>query len=565
MTSPAAVSERGRATRRSRTEAALESLTRLWREAGGPDSGAALACTGSLARGELGPRSDLDLVLVHDGSNRRIGDLADRIWYPLWDSEFTLDHSVRTVEECRRAANDDLSVAAAMLDLSPVAGDFSLVHKGIRQLGDDWRANARKRLPEVLDQVRGRHQRFGTISELLEPDLKQSAGGLRDMGVLRAITTSWLADRPHGATDRANEWLLDVRDEVHRVTGRPRTHLFLADQDEIAEATGCADADDLLSRVYNASRTLSVALQQTLRRAGQSQRARLRRPGPRRPELTPRGHGLYVSDGEVVLGRGADPHDELLALRAAVIAAEGSPTTGGEPLAVSPATLTRLAALPEPAAPWSARGRALFTELLASPHLVGVWNSYDLAGMVDAWIPCWEGIRDRPQRNSLHRHTVDRHSLETVLQAQPLLGSVRRPDLLLLAALLHDVGKQCPGGDHGRTGAELAGPVLTRLGLLPSDRDTVVGLVRHHLTLAELATGRDISDPRTAAELAGTVGHDLDRLGLLAALTEADARAAGPRTWSTGRAALIHDLVRRTVEAITAAPSTSTPAESSAR
>lgn len=563
--STAAFSERGRRQRRSRTEDTRASLEQLWSAAGGPDTGAALACTGSLARGELGPHSDLDLVIVHDGSDRRIAELADRIWYPLWDSEFTVDHAVRTVAECRRAANDDLSVAAAMLDLSPVAGDFSLVNKGVRQLGDDWRANARKRLPEVLDQVRLRHQRFGTVSELLEPDLKQSAGGLRDMGVLRAITTSWLADRPHGATDRANDWLLAVRDEVHRVTGRARTQLFLADQDEIAEATGCADADDLLARVYHASRTLSVALEQTLRRAGQSQRARLRRPGPRRPELTPRGHGLYISDGEVVLGRGADPQDSLLALRATVIAAEGTGPLPGEPLTISPSTLSRLAALPPVPAPWPARARALLAELLAAPHLVSTWNGYDLAGVIDAWIPCWQGIRDRPQRNGLHRHTVDRHSLETVLQAAPLIGSVSRPDLLLLAALLHDVGKQSPGGDHSEAGAALAGPVMTHLGLSEADAHTVVELVRHHLTLADLATSRDISDPATAAELAGVVDGSLDRLRLLAALTEADARAAGPRTWTTGRAALVHDLVRRTVEAITAAPSTSTPASSSAR
>lgn len=551
------------AARRARAGRTIDWLTDLWDEVGGPSSGAALACTGSLARGELGPHSDLDLALIHDGKDRTIPALAERLWYPLWDSKYSVDHAVRTVDQCRRAASDDLSVAAAMLDLCPIAGDFTLVHKGIRQLGDDWRANARKRLPEIVNQVQARHQQFGNISELVEPDLKQAKGGLRDMGVLRAITISWLADRPHGPVDRANDWLLTVRDQVHEVTGRPRAHLFLADQDEIAERLGLSDADSLLTSVYHASRTISAALDLTLRRAGQSQRARLRRPGPRRPELSPQGHGLHLSDGELVLGRGANPEDPLLTLRAAVVAAGDA--TAPFPAALSATTLAHLAELPAPPRPWPEEARTLLVKLLDSPHLLQTWNALDLGGIIDQWIPCWAGIRDRPQRNSLHRHTVDRHSLEVVRQARRLTVSVSRPDLLLTAALLHDIGKQQGGPDHSLDSVALAGPVLTDLGLSTQDRHSVLQLIRHHLTLADFATRRDIADPETARALAHVVENDLDQLALLSALTEADARAVGPRTWSTGRAALVHDLVRRTVEAITAAPSTSTPAAASAR
>ena len=516
----------------------------LWQEVEGPMHGVALACTGSLARQESGPLSDLDLIVLHDPGleTAEVARLAERLWYPIWDSGLALDHSVRSVKECRQVASRDLTVAGALLDLSPIAGDLDLVRRAGRQLAEDWRANARKRLPEVLNHIADRHERFGELAQMLEPDLKEAKGGLRDMSVLRAVTVSWLADRPHGAVDEAYAFLLDVRDTLHLVTGRPRNVVVQHDQAELAARLGFIDSDELLSRIGTASRRVSSATDDTLRRAGQSQRMRLGRRR-RRPELVPLHQGVYAHDGEVVLGpmRGGSETDEvLLPFRAAASSAT-------QDLPLSPVTARRLAALPGPPQPWPAVARAEFVTFLRGPGLVRTWDTLDLAGVIDLWLPEWAAIRDRPQRNPLHRHTVDRHSLETVREAARLLDRVPRPDLLLVGALLHDLGKRPGVSDHSAEGACLSGAVAERMGWPAGDARTLEILVAEHLTLMALATGQDPTDPATARRLADAVGHQSVTLQLLAALTEADARAAGSRTWTTCRAALMKKLVVRTL------------------
>lgn len=523
-------------------------LADLWAGTGAPDRGLALACTGSLARQESGPLSDLDLIVLHDPSVKPavVGPVAERLWYPIWDSGLSLDHSVRSVKQCRQVASADLNVAGAMLDLAPVAGDAELVRKAVRQLAEDWRANARKRLPELLAHIEERHQRFGELAQMLEPDLKEASGGLRDMSVLRAMTASWLADRPHGAVDEAYSFLLDVRDALQFVTGRPRNVLVKQDQTEVATRLGFGDADELLSRIGTSARRVSTATFETLRRASQSQRMRTGRRGPRRPELVPLHPGLYAHDGEVVMGpaRGGTAEDGvLLPFRAAE-------TSARTQLPLSPVTARKLAELPAPPTPWPAPARRLFSQFLAGPGLLDTWNTLDLAGVIDLWLPEWAAIRDRPQRSPLHRHTVDRHSLETVLEATKLADHVPRPDLLLVGALLHDLGKRPHVPDHSAEGARLLRPVTTRMGWPAEDARTLEILVAEHLTLMALATGRDPDDPSTTHRLAHVVEHRPGTLRLLAALSEADARAAGPRTWTTVRASLMKDLKARTIALI---------------
>ena len=537
--------EAGSTERAERSRRTTGWLAELWAGVDAPTEGVALACTGSLARREPGPQSDLDLIVLHAPGidPGRVAAIADGIWYPIWDSGTALDHAVRSIKQCRQVAAADLNVAGALLELSPVAGDAELVRRAVRQLAEDWRANARKRLPELVLQITARHELSGELAQLLEPDLKEAKGGLRDMSILRAMTGSWLADRPHGAVDAAYHLLLDVRDTLQEVTGRPRNLLTLNDQDEVADRLGLADADELLTRVGHAARQISAATDATLRRAGQSQRARLARRGPRRPELTPLHPGLYAHDGELVLGpvRGGPPDaDELVPLRAAALSATRE-------LPLAPVTARKLAELPAPVAPWSAEARELLVELLSGPGLLHTWNALDLAGVIDGWLPEWAGIRDRPQRNPLHRHAVDRHSLATVLEAQQLVGRVQRPDLLLLAALLHDIGKRAGAADHSSEGARLVRGVAQRLGLPGAEAGLLELLVGEHLTLMALATGRDTTDPATAAQLGHRVREDPETLRLLAALTEADSRAAGPRTWTSGRASLARDLTHRTL------------------
>ncbi|MGN6414448.1 [protein-PII] uridylyltransferase [Flexivirga sp.] len=516
-------------------------LTQVWQEAQPPAAGVALAVVGGIARGDSGPLSDYDVVLLHDGRGPHdLPGFADRVWYPLWDKGIRLDHSVRTPKQCRATAADDLTAAIGLLDIEHVNGDPLLVAQVRQDIAHDWRANSRRRLPELLESVQTRHRRHGDLTHDLEPDLKEAAGGLRDMTVLRALAATWLADRPHGAVDTAYARLLDVRDALHVVTGRGRDRLTRQEQDAVAALLGDDDADALLTSVVQAGRAIAHALEDTARRAGQSQRARTLRTGPRRPVLHPLGHGLYRHDGEVVLGRrevgGGGP---LTVLRAA-----GAAARHGLPL--GPATVANLTdPMPVPPAPWPEQVRETFVDLLAAgAGLPQVWETLDLAGVVGAWLPEWAAVRSRPQRNPVHRHTVDRHLVETVVRAAALRHRVRRPDLLLVAALLHDIGKIAGVHDHAVEGAPVAGNVARRMGYPPEDVRTVELLVREHLTAVDLATRRDPDDPATVHALVTAVAERADLLELLVALTEADALAAGPQAWTAWRAELVHRLAQ---------------------
>lgn len=522
-------------------------LAELWQDATSatpvPDDGVALAIVGGIARSDSGPLSDFDLVLLHDGRSltaSAIGELADRIWYPLWDKGVRLDHSLRTPKECRAVASEDLTAAVGLLDIEHAAGDQLLVAQVRQSIAHDWRSNARKRLPEVVESLRTRHERHGDLAHELEPDLKEAAGGLRDMTVLRALASSWLADRPHGGVDAAYDRLLDVRDALHLVTGRGRDRLTRQDQDAVAALLGEPDADALLTSVVQAGRTISYALDGTARRAGQSQRARTLRSGPRRPVLHPLGHGLYRHDGEVVLGaREMDRRGPLMLLRAAT-------ATARLEMPLGPSTVTNLTQpLPLLAEPWPEEVREAFVDLLATgAGLTQLWETLDLTGVVGAWLPEWAPVRSRPQRSPVHRHTVDRHLIETVVRAGALRDRVPRPDLLLVAALLHDIGKIAGVHDHAAEGAPVARNIARRMGFVADDVEIVDLLVREHLTVVDLATRRDPDDARTVAVLVAAVEERLDILELLVALTEADALAAGPKAWTSWRAELVLRLAQ---------------------
>ncbi|MFN8096983.1 MAG: [protein-PII] uridylyltransferase [Dermatophilaceae bacterium] len=526
--------------------AAISDYTRTWLQevwttasGGRATPGLALAAVGSLGREEPAPLSDLDLVLLHDGRSTPTGDLvtfADRLWYPIWDAKLRLDHSVRTLAECRSVASNDLSAAVGLLDIAPVAGDTQLVAAIRSTLAHDWRSNARKRLPLLTEDVRARHARHGELSQSIEPDLKEARGGLRDMTILRALVAAWLTDRPHGPVDAAYGRLLDVRDALHVVTGRGRDRLGREDHDAVAALLGYADSDALLTMVSSSGRTIANAVEGTMRRAGQSQRARTLRVGPRRPQMTSLGYGVYEHDEEAVLS-GVRTSDPLLPLRTAAVAAQA-----GLPLA--PQTLANLAEAPDLPIPWPELARDLFTDLLAAgPGLIPVWEGLHSVGLIDRWIPEWAAVDSRPQRSPVHRHTVDRHLLECVVEAGTMVRDVARPDLLLLAALLHDIGKVDGAHDHSHEGAGRTTGILARMGVSSADAAIVTRLVREHLTLIGLATRRDLADPATVAAAWSAAGDDSETLDLLRCLTVADAKAAGPAAWTDWRASLLAALV----------------------
>jgi len=509
-----------------------------------PTPGLALVAVGGYGRRELLPGSDLDVVLVHDGSldAEVLAQRADSIFYPVWDSRVPLDHSVRTLAQAAEVARSDLKVTLGLLDARHVAGDPAVTHALAEQALADWRRDAGKRLPELRELVRARTERAGELAYLVEPDLVEAFGGLRDTIVLRAVAASWVADWPHSpAVGESRAWLLTVRDALHRTTGRRSDVLLLQEQDEVAAAVGLLDADVLLRRVSEAGRAIGYASEVGWRAVERTLRGRSRVPLlRRRVTRRPLADGVVEHDGEAVLARDADVEaDAVLAVRAAAAAAQA-----GVPLSAS--TLQRLVdESPDLPVPWPESARDALVRLLGAGHDgIAVWEDLESCGLVVRWLPDWERIRHRPQRTPIHRHTVDRHCIETVAEAAALARGVSRPDLLLVGALLHDVGKGWPG-DHSATGAVIAEGMATRMGFDAEDVATVTALVRHHLLLPTVATTRDLDDPATVAAVAEQVGS-VQQLDLLATLTEADAKAAGPAAWTPWRAGLVRDLVART-------------------
>ncbi|KUJ39984.1 [protein-PII] uridylyltransferase [Streptomyces sp. MI02-2A] len=510
--------------------------------------GVALVAVGGYGRGELSPRSDLDLLLLHDGGDtKEVAALADRLWYPVWDLGIALDHSVRTPAEARRTAGEDLKVQLGLLDARHLAGDLGLT-AGLRTaVLADWRNQAPKRLPQLRELCAERAERQGELQYLLEPDLKEARGGLRDATALRAVAASWLADAPREGLADARRGLLDVRDALHLATGRATDRLSLQEQDQVAAELGLLDADTLLRQVYEAARVISYASDVTWREVGRVLKSRAVRPrlrailGGGKPvvERSPLAEGVVEQDGEVVLARTARPErDPVLPLRAAAAAAQA-----GLPLSLHAVRRMAGTARPLPT-PWPAEAREQLVTLLGSGRpTVEVWEALEAEGLITRLLPDWERVRCRPQRNAVHLWTVDRHLIETAVQASELTRRVGRPDLLLVAALLHDIGKGWPG-DHSVAGEIIARDVAGRIGFDRDDVAVLATLVRHHLLLVETATRRDLEDPSTVRSVAEAVGSQRT-LELLHALTEADALATGPAAWSSWRGALVTDLVKR--------------------
>ncbi|MGW3943927.1 [protein-PII] uridylyltransferase [Streptomyces phaeochromogenes] len=534
--------------------AALAELTDDWLSGlfdAGADKlrGISLVAVGGYGRGELSPRSDLDLLLLHDGSADpgAVASLADRIWYPIWDLGLDLDHSVRTPAEARKTAGEDLKVQLGLLDARHLAGDLGLT-AGLRTaVLADWRNQAPKRLPELQELCAERAERQGELQFLLEPDLKEARGGLRDATALRAVAASWLADAPREGLADARRRLLDVRDALHLTTGRATDRLSLQEQDQVAAELGLLDADTLLRQVYEAARVVSYASDVTWREVGRVLRSRAVRPrlramlggGKPTAERSPLAEGVVEQDGEVVLARAARPdRDPVLPLRAAAAAAQA-----GLPLSLH--AVRRMAAGVRPLpTPWPAEAREQLVTLLGSgPSTIEVWEALEAEGLITRLLPDWERVRCRPQRNAVHIWTVDRHLIETAVRAAEFTRRVHRPDLLLVSALLHDIGKGWPG-DHSVAGEIIAKDVAARIGFDRTDVAVLATLVRHHLLLVETATRRDLEDPATVRSVAEAVGSQ-GTLELLHALTEADALATGPAAWSSWRASLVADLVKR--------------------
>ncbi len=500
----------------------------------GTDVDLCLLAVGGYGRGVLVPNSDLDLIVVHRGRKGPDDELLRQLWYPIWDSGLRLGHAVRRSTWKAKPSDDDLDTMTSLLTVRPLAGNPDIGDELLRNATDAWHRNREGWLAVLRARNDLRHHSAGEVAFMLEPDLKQGRGGLRDVhtvGWLAAAGLDFTVD-DRSAVDEAERVLLDVRVALHRVTQRAEDVVRLEDQDAVADAGGFASARAMMTDLATAARELAWVLDS--RWAAYDRSLVSSWPAPSRLAS-----GIVLDEGEVHLSEATSIRaDPTLLLRVAVASARSE-----RPIART--TLSRLHAETEPwTGPWPAGAvDDLVAFMLEGERAIPVWEALDHAGLIVALLPEWLPIRARPQRNAYHRFTVDRHSWEAVAEAAKLVGRVRRADLLLLGALFHDLGKGYPG-DHSAVGVELVNVIGRRLGLSTSDVAMLATLVRHHLLLPEVATRRDLADPATIAGVVAAVG-DLNALELLATLTEADSLATGLTAWSTWKAGLLAELVER--------------------
>jgi [protein-PII] uridylyltransferase len=390
-------------------------------DASGAGDGLALVAVGGYGRAELSPRSDVDVVLLHEPGVKEsvVRAVADAIWYPLWDDGVDLDHAVRDTRQMRRAAADDLRAALGMLDLRHVAGAEALTSELRSQTLGDWRRGARTRLPELQQAGQRRAQQSGDLAHSAVPDLKESRGGLRDGVVLRALVATWLVDVPHAEAEACRSALLDVRDALHDVAGRATDRMAPELVPDVAERLGMSPPE-LSRHVRLLGRRTAHLSQLTWRRVDQLEApvrcARLRRR-TRTPQLDHLGPGVARLSGEAVLAPDARLADDAtLSLRLAALAAD-------QHLLVAPSTAARLARL-APDLPDPGRRRHGAT---SSPccRRVGRWcrcgrssswrGGRPLAARVDGRrLPALGG--DRP---SLHRRPAQPRGLRGSREPRP--------------------------------------------------------------------------------------------------------------------------------------------------
>jgi [protein-PII] uridylyltransferase len=490
------------------------------------------------AKRQICPGSDLDLLLLHPDRvpEGEVSRVAEALWYPLWDAGWKMTPLVHSPASLRALTGRDLVSATSLLDTVHLAGDAAMSDAVAAVCAAQWRKAGEQRLREVHASVRERHAGHGEVAFLLEPDLKEGQGGLRD---LHALDWALATDRPDTLEAlevprddlRADELLLlDVRTMLHRVTGRPQERLLLQDQATVAEALGIDD-DELMRRVSAAGREIQWVTERfwdtvSSRSTGGRRRAKPVKLGP---HIELRGSRVSFSGGGGRAGA-------VEMLRVAAVAAQSQAS-------IDRAALERFAEEVQPVSgvwPPAAR-QALLTLFGSGRSAIDVIEALDRYRLFERILPEWAAVRCKPQRNAYHRFTVDRHLCEATANAAALVRTVHRPDLLLIGALLHDIGKGYPG-DHTVVGMELVGRIGERLGFDHADVAVLVAMVEHHLLLPEVATRRDLSDPATIESVAQAVGT-VEVLELLGALTEADSMATGPTAWSEWKRRLVGQLV----------------------
>lgn len=546
-----------------------------------------LGAVGSYGRRLLGCKSDLDVCFVTRGDTEALSPLIDAILYPLWDAGLSVGHQVIHLSEVASDAARDLPTATELLDFRPLAGCGTLGAQLAEQLASSVFCESKiAAFIERLEQhAASRHQRFGESVYLLEPDVKNGTGGLRDLdyalwaararfgtGDLTALAAlGIISPQRLEETQRACDFLWTVRNQLHQLAGRRADRLTFAGQERLAKQLGydtqvaCGEGasevevtgamvEAFMSDYYRHARVIAQTRDQITGRAK-------RRAGPR-PAEEQLGDGLIACEGGIGLADpGVLPREPVMALRLYAAAVERDmPVLARSRDAVSHAAADAgfgadLRASPEAA--------YLFVELASTsrsgPFRTGsILNELHDVGLLLAMIPEFAPVVGRVHHDLYHVYTVDVHSVAAVDRlhalkrgdlaaefplASRLAAEVVRPSMLVLTTLLHDVGKAIGGHNHAQRGAEMARPILTRLGFEAEDIDDACHLILKHLAMYVVAARRDLGDPVTIAEFVREV-RGREGLRDLYLLTVVDLSTTSPSAMTKWKAGMLDALFR---------------------
>ena len=541
----------------------------------------AVIAVGGYGRSELAPFSDLDLLFLHAG--RRSGaptrEMIERVLHLLWDAGLTIGHKVHTIEECLSAWRGDPHFQTATVSARLITGDEDL----FRRLADSIEMKRRKNPEALITTARGerdeRAKKFGTAVYLQEPNVKESAGGLRDLhtalwaayGRFGCRTLDELRVKEHISEDerlratQSYDFLLRVRQEAHWLAGRKTDRLALDLQPQIAERFGYNSSPHLraseqfMRDYYRRARDLHQFGEALLARASaREKRTFLWFKRARREQLA---ETFSIKDRELYLEGEASLLSEkpLLFFEAVALAQTANATFSHD---LRDAVRHHLTAIDRDFRSSSEAARA-FLELLKRPGKVGhALRLMHEVGLLGRYLPEFGRISLLIQHDLYHHYTVDEHTLRAIdaldelsagdvsnnhdrtkTQLHAALGEVERIELLYLSLLLHDLGKG-RGRGHIARGVVIAEHVCEQLGLDAESAAKVVLLVKHHVLMAHLSQRRDLSEPRLAADFAREIGS-LDVLNMLLLLTYADLNAVAPGVWSDWKGLLLCELYRR--------------------
>jgi [protein-PII] uridylyltransferase len=532
----------------------------------------AVIALGGYGRAEQCVFSDVDLLLLFEKSvPEEAEELVREYVYPLWDLGLDVGYAIRSLRECVKMAKEDLEVLTAVLDARFLCGISSVYADLTAQVRDRVLCRApHKIIRSLVDRNRQRHDHYGDSAFLLEPNLKEGAGGLRDYHTMRWIgrirfDLKELRDLEyHGAISSAEyenlagavEFIWKVRNRLHYFTGRKCDQLYFNYQLRLAEEMGLVEKDGqmpverLMSELHAKMGYVKKQLLLFLFELGFEKPSRRSFGFRRHPEIP----GIEINRG----GLDFKSSSRIVKSPELLIQIFEASARLRMPLTREAGRLVReFGHLADDKFRADPTVRRAFENILLTPAKpVNVLEQMLETGFLVKLIPEFGGIVDRIQFDAYHLYPVDRHSLRTVYfiksfgdsppdGVDPLCirvyNGLKRKQLLLLAALLHDIGKAGAEGKHSITGAQMAKDIVAAMGYGPKEVELIGFLIEKHLLLVKTASRRDIHDEETAIRTARQIGH-VNRLKMLYLLTVADSMATGPKAWNDWTATLVRDF-----------------------